>query len=76
MEIARHSSIDVTMNVYGHVTLDEKRDALNRVGGPAFVLVAGGVRVLARRSAVVRGRRTEVVRNGPFPNYLTVAALK
>jgi len=32
MEIAGHSSIDMTMNVYGHVTLDEKRDALDRVG--------------------------------------------
>jgi integrase len=32
MEIAGHSSIDMTMNVYGHVTLDEKRDALARVG--------------------------------------------
>jgi integrase len=32
MDIAGHSTIEMTMNVYGHVTLDEKRDALNRLG--------------------------------------------
>jgi integrase len=32
MDIAGHSSIDMTMNVYGHVSLDEKREALDRVG--------------------------------------------
>jgi integrase len=32
MDIAGHSSIDMTMNVYGHVSLDEKRQALDRVG--------------------------------------------
>ena len=31
MEIAGHSTIDMTMNVYGHVTLDDKRDALDRL---------------------------------------------
>lgn len=32
MDIAGHSTIEMTMNVYGHVTLDEKRDALNKLG--------------------------------------------
>lgn len=32
MDIAGHSTIEMTMNVYGHVTLDEKRDALDRLG--------------------------------------------
>jgi integrase len=32
MDIAGHSTVEMTMNVYGDVTLDEKRDALNRVG--------------------------------------------
>jgi integrase len=32
MEIAGHSTIEMTMNVYGHVTLDEKREALDRLG--------------------------------------------
>jgi integrase len=32
MDIAGHSTIEMTMNVYGHVSLDEKRDALNRLG--------------------------------------------
>src|SRR4051794_28843991 len=31
MEVAGHSTIDMTMNVYGHVTLGEKRDALERL---------------------------------------------
>ena len=33
MEIAGHSTIEMTMNVYGHVTLDEKREALDRLSG-------------------------------------------
>ncbi|GAB3774574.1 integrase [Nocardioides ginsengisegetis] len=33
MDIAGHSTIEMTMNVYGHVTLDEKREALDRLGG-------------------------------------------
>ena len=32
MEIAGHSALEMTMNVYGHVTLDDKRDALDRLG--------------------------------------------
>lgn len=32
MDIAGHSTIEMTMNVYGHVTLDEKRDALDKLG--------------------------------------------
>ncbi|WP_148573441.1 tyrosine-type recombinase/integrase [Nocardioides caldifontis] len=31
MEIAGHSALEMTMNVYGHVTLDDKREALDRV---------------------------------------------
>jgi hypothetical protein len=33
MDIAGHSTIEMTMNVDGHVTLDEKREALDRLGG-------------------------------------------
>lgn len=33
MDIAGHSTIEMTMNVYGHVTLDEKREALDRLSG-------------------------------------------
>lgn len=32
MDIVGHSTIEMTMNVYGHVTLDDKREALNRLG--------------------------------------------
>ena len=32
MEIAGHSTMEMTMNVYGHVTLDDKREALDRLG--------------------------------------------
>lgn len=32
MEIAGHSGLEMTMNVYGHVTLDDKRAALDRLG--------------------------------------------
>ena len=32
MDIAGHSTIEMTMNVYGYVTLDEKRDALDKLG--------------------------------------------
>ena len=32
MDIAGHSTIEMTMNVYGHVSLDEKREALDRLG--------------------------------------------
>lgn len=32
MDIAGHSTIEMTMNVYGHVTLDEKREALDKLG--------------------------------------------
>ena len=30
MEIAGHSGLEMTMNVYAHVTLDDKRAALER----------------------------------------------
>ncbi|MFC6695955.1 tyrosine-type recombinase/integrase [Nocardioides daphniae] len=33
MEIAGHSALEMTMNVYAHVSLDDKRDALNKLGG-------------------------------------------
>ena len=32
MDIAGHSTIEMTMNVYGHVTLHEKREALDKLG--------------------------------------------
>jgi integrase len=32
MDIVGHSTIDMTMNVYGHVTLDAKREALDKLG--------------------------------------------
>ncbi|WP_227486974.1 tyrosine-type recombinase/integrase [Nocardioides malaquae] len=32
MEIAGHSALEMTMNVYAHVSLDDKRGALNRLG--------------------------------------------
>jgi integrase len=32
MELAGHSALEMTMNVYGHVSLDEKREALDKVG--------------------------------------------
>jgi len=32
MDIAGHSTIEMTMNVYGHVTLDENREALDLLG--------------------------------------------
>ena len=32
MDIAGHSTIEMTMNVYGHVSLDEKRAALDELG--------------------------------------------
>lgn len=32
MEIAGHSALEMTMNVYAHVSLDDKRDALNKLG--------------------------------------------
>jgi integrase len=31
-QIVGHSAIDVTMTIYAHASLDEKRDALNRLG--------------------------------------------
>jgi integrase len=30
MEIAGHSALEMTMNVYAHVTLDDKRKALDQ----------------------------------------------
>jgi integrase len=32
MEIVGHTTLEMTMNVYGHVTLDAKRDAMERFG--------------------------------------------
>jgi hypothetical protein len=32
MKIAGHSALEMTMNVYAHVTLDDKRAALDRLG--------------------------------------------
>lgn len=32
MEIVGHSTIEMTMNVYGHVSLDEKCTALDKLG--------------------------------------------
>ena len=31
MELVGHSALDMTMNVYGHVMLDAKRDAVGRL---------------------------------------------
>jgi integrase len=31
MEIAGHSALEMTMNVYGHVALDSRRQALSRL---------------------------------------------
>jgi integrase len=31
MEIAGHSTLEMTMNVYGHVDLDSRREALGRL---------------------------------------------
>jgi integrase len=33
MEILGHSSLDMTMNTYGHVMLDARRDALSGMDG-------------------------------------------
>lgn len=33
MEIVGHSGLKMTMNVYGHVSLDSRRDALDRLAG-------------------------------------------
>jgi integrase len=32
MEIVGHTALEMTMNVYGHVSLDEKRSALDQLG--------------------------------------------
>jgi hypothetical protein len=32
MEIAGHSGLEVTMNVYSHVSLDDRKAALDRLG--------------------------------------------
>lgn len=31
MEIVGHSTLDMTMNVYGHVSLDAQREALDKL---------------------------------------------
>jgi integrase len=33
MEIVGHAALEMTMNVYGHVALDEQRAALDRLNG-------------------------------------------
>lgn len=33
MDIVGHTTMEMTMNVYGHVTLQDKRAALERLGG-------------------------------------------
>jgi integrase len=33
MEIVGHSALEMTMNVYGHVALDDQREALDRLNG-------------------------------------------
>ena len=33
MEIVGHSTLDMTMTVYGHVSLCDKRAALDQIGG-------------------------------------------
>jgi integrase len=33
MDIVGHTTLELTMNVYGHVSLDEKRAAMDRLGG-------------------------------------------
>jgi integrase len=33
MEIVGHSALEMTMNVYGHVALDDQRSALDRLSG-------------------------------------------
>ena len=32
MEIAGHTAVEMTMNVYAHVTLDDKRASLENLG--------------------------------------------
>jgi integrase len=32
MEIVGHTTLEMTMNVYGHVSLESRREALNRLG--------------------------------------------
>ncbi|MFX0592886.1 hypothetical protein [Melissospora conviva] len=33
MDIVGHSTLEMTMTVYGHVSLDDKRAALDQLGG-------------------------------------------
>ncbi|MET8229059.1 hypothetical protein ABZS77_00045 [Micromonospora sp. NPDC005298] len=33
MDIVRHSTLEMTTTVYGHVSLDDKRAALDQLGG-------------------------------------------
>ncbi len=58
MEIAGHTGLEMTMNVYGHVTLDDKRDALDRL---SRFLEEGGMTaptvVIYCRHPALRGRR-------------------
>jgi integrase len=32
MEIVGHTTLEITMNTYGHVTLDDSRKAMERLG--------------------------------------------
>jgi integrase len=42
-EIVGHTTLDVTMNIYGHVSLDDKRAALDKLGD-LFGETAGGTK--------------------------------
>ena len=33
MDVVGHTTLELTMNVYGHVSLDENRAAMDRLGG-------------------------------------------
>jgi len=44
MEIASHSAIEMTMNIYGHVNLDTQRAALDHLDEQLTRISAQGVR--------------------------------
>jgi hypothetical protein len=49
MDIVGHTTLEITMTVYGHVSLDEKREAVGKVGD-LFEEGLRWVRVISRRS--------------------------
>ena len=57
MEIAGHSGLEMTMNVYAHVTLDDKREALDRLERA----VRGGAEMSPLLSAVAVSRAAAAV---------------